>query len=351
MKRGLVEFLRDPDSGEPLTLIAEGGAPEIEAGTLRAASGAEHAIRGGVPRFVRVDELAPGQRETVATFSFKWQRATGYRGATLPHYRQWYLDRYGFGSEAALARFLEGSKRVLDAGTAHGRDAEMYARRSAADVYGIDISTGVENAYRDLGGHERLHFIQADIGRLPFPPGFFDFIGCDQVIHHTPDTRRALASLLRHLAPGGHVAFYVYRKKGPIREFSDDYIRERTTRMSADECLQFSEAMTHLGKALTDLEAQIEIPADIPLLDIKAGRYDVQRFIYWNVLKCYWNAGMDWDSNVITNFDWYHPVHAHRHTVDEVRQWCAEENLSIEHLDLQESGISVLARKSGLPPQ
>ena len=29
---------------------------------------------------------------------------------------------------------------------------------------------------------------------------------------------------------------------------------------------------------------------------------------------------MDWDTNVITNFDWYHPLHAHRHTEDEVRR-------------------------------
>ena len=28
-------------------------------------------------------------------------------------------------------------------------------------------------------------------------------------------------------------------------------------------------------------------------------------------------------SNVITNFDWYHPLHAHRHTPEELRAWCA----------------------------
>jgi hypothetical protein len=63
------------------------------------------------------------------------------------------------------------------------------------------------------------------------------------------------------------------------------------------------------------------------------------------MFKCYWNDTMDWDANVITNFDWYHPLHAHRHTPEEVQRWCAEENLHIEHFDVQESGISVLARK------
>ena len=32
----------------------------------------------------------------------------------------------------------------------------------------------------------------------------------------------------RHLKPGGRILFYVYRKKGPIREFTDDYVRELT---------------------------------------------------------------------------------------------------------------------------
>jgi hypothetical protein len=54
---------------------------------------------------------------------------------------------------------------------------------------------------------------------------------------------------------------------------------------------------------------------------------------------------MDWTSNVITNFDWYHPLHAHRHRPEEVRAWCAEERLAVEHFDVVESGISVLARK------
>jgi arsenite methyltransferase len=186
--------------------------------------------------------------------------------------------------------------------------------------------------------------VQADLSKLPFPERFFDFIGCDQVIHHTPSARASLHELVSHLAAGGHIAFYVYRKKGPIREFCDDYIRARTTTMAPEDCMKFSEAMTKLGKALSDLKCTVDVPEDIPLLGIKAGKQDIQRFIYWNVFKCYWNDTMDWESNVITNFDWYHPLHASRHTREEVLAWCAEEGLEIEHIDVQESGISVRAK-------
>jgi arsenite methyltransferase len=347
MKRSLVEHLRDPISGDPLTLQNDEpkGAAEIDRGELASPSGAKYPITEGVPSLVRADQFSEGQKETVESFSYKWQNAKEYRKTTEGHYVQWYLDRYGFKNESALADLLNGKSRILDAGTAHGRDAEMYVRNSKATVFGIDISYGIRNAYRDLKSTEALHLIQADLTRLPFPKAFFDFIGCDQVIHHTPDTRESLRSLLTHLAPGGHVAFYVYRKKAPIREFCDDYIRERTTKMSPEDCMKVSEAITKFGKSLSDLKLEIDVPEDIEILGIKKGKQDLQRFIYWTVFKCYWNDTMDWDANVITNFDWYHPLHAHRHTPDEVKQWCAEEGLDIVHFDVQESGISTLARK------
>jgi len=347
MKATLVQFLRDPLTSQPLTLAdAVLDGEEIVSGKLSSASGAVYPIDGGVPAMVRPDQFAEGQKETVDSFSWKWQRATNYRSSTLGHYLQWYLDRYGFGTEAKLAEFLAGKTRILDAGTAHGRDAEMYARNSKASIFGIDISYGVRTAYKDLGATSNLNFVQADLTRLPFAEGFFDFIACDQVIHHTPNTRESLRHLVTRLAPGGHISFYVYKKKGPVREFCDDHIRAQTVNMSPDECLKVSEAITKFGKALSDMKITIDVPEDIPLLDIKAGKHDLQRFIYWNMFKCYWNDTMDWDSNVITNFDWYHPLHAHRHTREEVEQWCAEEKLSIEHIDVQESGISVRARRT-----
>jgi arsenite methyltransferase len=347
MKPTLVEFLRDPVSGEPLTLSeAKYEGTEIVSGKLSSASGSSYPIEGGVPALVRADQFAEGQKETVDSFSWKWQRATNYRSSTLGHYLQWYLDRYGFGTEAELAQFLATKTRILDAGTAHGRDAEMYSRNTKAQIFGLDISYGVRTAYKDLGGVANLNFVQGDLTRLPFGPGSFDFIGCDQVIHHTPSTRESLRHLLTRLAPGGHICFYVYKKKGPVREFCDDHIRAQTVHMSPEECLKVSEAITKFGKMMSDLKLTIDVPEDIPLLGIKAGKQDLQRFIYWNMFKCYWNDTMDWDSNVITNFDWYHPLHAHRHTKEEVETWCKEEKLSIEHMDIQESGISVRARKA-----
>lgn len=347
MKTSLVSVLRCPATGDALTLLDAdpGNGAEVVSGRLVTAAGRTYPVVNGVPIMLLPETFAAGQAETRESFSEKWRLAPGYREATKPHYVQWYLDRYGFQTVDGLRRFLAPKRRILDAGTGHGRDSELFSRNSQATVFGVDISDGIYNAYRDLGQLANLNLVQADLTRLPFDEQFFDFISCDQVIHHTPDTRHSLSRLVRHLAPGGHIGFYVYKKKAPIREFCDDYIRQFTVGMPVDECMKVSEAITKFGKSLAEQNVTIDVPEDIPILGIKAGQHDLQRFIYWHVFKCYWNETMDWNSNVITNFDWYHPRHAHRHTPAEVRAWCEENALAVVHFQEVESGISVLCQR------
>ena len=83
----------------------------------------------------------------------------------------------------------------------------------------------------------------------------------------------------------GIISIYIYKKKGPIREFTDDYIRESSTNMTEKECIELSKELSYLGKNLSKIKNKIKIPKDIPLLKIKAGTYDIQRFIYWNFIK------------------------------------------------------------------
>jgi ubiquinone/menaquinone biosynthesis C-methylase UbiE/uncharacterized protein YbaR (Trm112 family) len=347
MKASLLDDLICPVTELPLRLVRRtpDTGTEITHAQLQA-DARTYEVIDGVPIMLAPETFAPGQAETLASFADKWKMVPGYRDATRDHYTNWYIERYGFKTLNQLRGFLETKQRILDAGTGLGRDANLFARNTSGTVYAIDASSSVFQLYRDLSTCENLNIVQADLTRLPFRQQFFDFISCDQVLHHTPDTRKSLSALLRNLVPGGHIAFYVYKKKAPIREFSDDYIRQFTTQMSPEECLRTCRSLTSLGKTLSELNVKIQIEEDIPILEIKAGTYDLQRFIYWHVLKCYWNETLDWDLNCITNFDWYHPLHAYRHTPAEIREWCAVEGLEIVNFDVVESGISVLARKA-----
>ena len=339
MKPSLLELLCSPADGSKLRLeqqVERNG--EILEGTLVDDSGKRFSIVAGVPLFAEEDS-------TDATFAFKWKKiggSYGHEDRTRTNRQQWYLDRFGYETREDLHDFLGSDKLVLDAGTGSGVDAAMFAE-SGSTVVAVDLSRDAADAtYGHLGSLPNVHVVQSDLCALPFSEGAFDYISSDQVLHHTPDTQAAFVGLTRKLRPEGRIAIYVYRRKGPIREFADDYIRERATKMPAEECYELCRRITLLGKALSDLKVDVAVPEEIPLLEIEAGAEDVQRFIYWHVLKCFWNDHYDFETNVIVNFDWYHPKYAFRHEPEEVRTWFEDCGLTVERIDVIPSGISAL---------
>ncbi len=348
MKNILLDHIVCPVDALALELISSKvDGEEIIEGILKCEAGHSYPIKGGVPRLLLPEALGWAEEKTKESFSAKWRRIPnfGHEAASRQVYVNWYLERYGFGDVEALRRFLRDKQMVLDAGTGLGRDALLYGENTKGQVFALDMSESIDFAYQHVGHLPNVHLLQADLRALPFNQGFFDYIASDQVLHHTSDTETSFKNLTRYLTHGGYFAAYVYRKKGPVREFCDDFLRSYYTQASEDECYAFSRAMTTLGKALSDLKVEFEIPEDIPILQIKAGRHNLQRFIYWNIFKCYWNDKLDFDTNVMTNFDWYHPQYAYRHTPDEVKNWCETSGLEIMHFNVIESGISVLARR------
>ena len=107
----------------------------------------------------------------------------------------------------------------------------------------------------------------------------------------------------------------------------DDYFRSQCSHIDRDKLWAMSEQLTELGRRLTALNVQIDVPA-IPELGIKGGKYDIQRFIYWNFLKCFWNAELGTETSVVTNFDWYSPSNARRFSEEEVRSIVTANDMS-----------------------
>src|SRR5262245_16983508 len=150
MKMQLVQSLRCPVTREPVQLVNETQAfdGEVESGELVTPSGRRYLISRGVPTMLAPEAWRPGQAETRESFSEKWRRAPNYRENTRDHYVPWYLERYGFRTLEGLRAFLAPKRRILDAGTGHGRDVELFATSSTARVFGVDISEGIRNAFR-----------------------------------------------------------------------------------------------------------------------------------------------------------------------------------------------------------
>jgi ubiquinone/menaquinone biosynthesis C-methylase UbiE/uncharacterized protein YbaR (Trm112 family) len=351
MKQAIVSLVRCPACGGDFALEATNrDGDEVHAGALSCnRCSASFRLADGVPLFVP-EQLSREVSQVQVSYSSKWNRVPyiydeGSFGTQ--HQREWYLARYHWGDEQQFARFLAEKTTILDAGCGLGRDVRWYATlQPSATVIGADLSEGVFHAYEKSVALGNVSLIQADLNKLPFAPETFDFVACDQVLPCVEDPRAAVERLWSLVRPGGHFAFYVYKQKSPIREFSDDFLRDRITRMGPEEAWEASANITRLGKALSDLQIEFEVPSDIPELEIKAGSYNLQRFFYYHVLKCFWNDGMSFDENNLVNFDWFHPAYTYRHPVAEVEEWTRALGMEIAVLDTEDpSGISVLAQK------
>lgn len=341
-----------PKTGAPLRLeVAERDQSHVVTGRLVSTVDASIAypVERGVPRFLDVSALADSeQRSTVDAFSYKWSKIPGWAATdrTKRNRERWYFERFGFDAgDRELREFLADRERVLEAGTGAGTDTDLLARNASGRVFGVDLSDAIDVAYERFKDRANVLLAQADLGELPFRPDFFDVISCDQVLHHTPDPRSYFSRLVDHLRPGGRLLLYVYRVKAPLRELADDHLRATLTRAPLDEVLAFCRRVTKLGRELSGLGARVTIDEDIPELGITAGTYDLQRLVYYHVVKCFWNDDYDFDTNVMINFDWYRPAHAFRYKPEDVRRWCDEEGLAVERLHVCASGISLIARK------
>ena len=346
MKSELVNQIICPECHTDFSLkIKKKQKEEIIEGVLTCSKKHNFSIIRGIPRLV-YDK----QKDFVKTedaFSSKWRNfnKTYHDKKWIEGQKKWFLERFGWKSVSKLNRFLKTRSKILDAGTGVGNSAKLFSSNPNSQVFGIDASESIEFAYKKYGKTKNIHFLQADIRKLPFKKNFFDFVCSDQVLHHTKDTESSFKMLSKLLTKKGIISIYVYRKKGPLREFADDYIRESTVKMTEKQCMEFSKNMALLGKSLSQLKKKITITEDIPLLKIKSGTYDVQRFLYWNFLKCWWSPEVPFDQSIATNYDWYFPKFAYRHSENEVRKWFKDAKLKIVHFNEIESGYSVNGEK------
>ena len=120
-------------------------------------------------------------------------------------YAPWMKEEVGFD------RFRD--KRLLEIGFGTGTDLLQFARAGAL-VTGVDLTPrSIDIARRrfDVYG-ERGEFLIGDGENLSFPDESFDVVYSFGVLHHTPDTPRAIREVHRVLRPGGKAIVMLYHR-------------------------------------------------------------------------------------------------------------------------------------------
>lgn len=104
-------------------------------------------------------------------------------------------------------------RRLLEVGCGMGTDLLQFARGGAVCT-GVDLtprSVEISSLHFGLYGL-RADFVLADGERLPFADESFDVVYSNGVLHHTPDTARAVRELHRVLRPGGTAKVMLYHR-------------------------------------------------------------------------------------------------------------------------------------------
>ena len=292
--------------------------------------------------FLNKDSTHQKQQQTNDIFSDKWEKVDEMEkvGVFEDSQFKWYLELYGFKNEEELKVFLQSKRVIFDAGCGLGYKAAWFAKLAPNSVViGMDFSDAAKIAAKRYKDIPNLYFVQGDIADTKLNSGIVDYVSCDQVIMHTEVPENTFAHLTDITSQNGEFACYVYSKKALPRELLDDYFRQNVINFDSEKVWEMSRQLTQLGKTLSELKINIDVP-DIPMLNIKGGNYDLQRFIYWNFIKCFWRDDWGIELSDSTNFDWYSPSNAKRYSEEEYKKMIEDNTLDIVTFHKEEACYS-----------
>lgn len=114
-----------------------------------------------------------------------------------------------------FARFSDGKdKDVLEIGVGMGADHVEWAKSGPRSLTGVDLTPrAVEHTNKRLDVyHLQSNVLVSDAENLPFEDNSFDMVYSWGVLHHSPNTPKAIDEVYRILRPGGTARIMVYHK-------------------------------------------------------------------------------------------------------------------------------------------
>ena len=144
----------------------------------------------------------------VEGFGREWSTFRQGEDELSPAQRQVIFD--GYFAVFPWGRLPPGGGTGLDVGCGSGRWAALVAPR-VKHLHLIDVSPQALAVARDnLAGAANVSLHLAGVSEIPLPDASLDFAYSLGVLHHVPDTRRAIADIARKLKPGAPLLLYLY---------------------------------------------------------------------------------------------------------------------------------------------
>jgi len=303
MHADLLSILACPRCRASLAIDVEREADgEIESGRLRCADcGAVFPVVRFIPRFVPAANYS-------SSFGFQWNR---FRRTQLDSTTGQPISRRRFLAQSQWSPGEMAGQWTLDVGCGAGRFAEI-ALGTGARLVAVDYSSAVDACRQNLGPHQRLDVLQADVYHLPFRSAFFQFVYCFGVLQHTPDVRQAFDALVAQLAPGGRIAVDLYPRIALNLLWPKYWLRPITKRMRAERLLPI---VTTMVDVLWPLSLTL---GRVPRIGRRL-RHALPVANYDGLLPLTPAQLKDWA--VLDTFDMLAPAHDHPQTAATLRTW------------------------------
>jgi arsenite methyltransferase len=292
--------------------------------------------------------VKPVQQDMADFYDVHWKLPGAYDNEASDTF-QLDLFRVMFpGYQDIVQREVRDGANVLDVGCGSGVAGRAFFGPvfDRINYVGADMSSAIEQAREDYNKlNKNVGLVQAELNSLPFPPESFDFVFCPGVLHYTIDMKEAIESLGKLVKKGGRFVSWIYKRQKPIRHLTDAYIRSVISAMSPEEGFEAIKPLTELGIALGQIKEEIDIPEDIPYLEIKKGKYNVQRFFYYHIMKLFYNPELPFQRHAVNNWNAYYPKHVLFLPPAEIRSFFEQLGFRFEIWNEEGNGVSLIAVK------
>lgn len=139
---------------------------------------------------------------TVDSFGDEWQAFHGFDEKEIQKLGDEYFD-------IITPQMVNNSTSVMEVGCGSGRFLK-YLSDKAGFLVGVDPSHAIYAADNLLGRKENVMLVRASANDLPFADASFDFVYSIGVLHHIPDTAKAMKACVDKVKTGGYFFTYLY---------------------------------------------------------------------------------------------------------------------------------------------
>lgn len=183
-----------------------------------------------------ISEFSSGSKsnvdeKVVESFGEEWKKFSSFDEAEIEKIGNAYFD-------ILPQSIYSPDTKVLDVGCGTGRWTKFLAKKVGV-IDAVDPSEAIFAADKFLSDNPNIRLTRATSEALPFADNTYDMVMSIGVLHHIPDTKKAMMDCVSKVKKGGYFYTYLYYSldnRGPLFKFifhASNLLRRVVSKMPA----------------------------------------------------------------------------------------------------------------------